>query len=88
MNERTWLCNGSGHASGVAVLMKAEKADGKVERHQVPVEGFGCDELDIELFTSLVTGGMQRYGSGPLSSAFPGTLVAPAEGRQGAESIR
>ena len=43
MNERTWLCNGSGHAGGVAVLMKAEKADDKVER-QDPVECFGCDE--------------------------------------------
>ena len=30
MDERTWLCNGSGHASGVVVLMKAEKADGEV----------------------------------------------------------
>ena len=43
MDERTWLCNGSGHASGVVVLMKAEKADDKVER-QDPVECFGCDE--------------------------------------------
>ena len=30
MDERTWLCNGSGHASGVVVLMKAEKADGEI----------------------------------------------------------
>ena len=43
MDERTWLCNGSGHASGVVVLMKAEKADGEVQR-QDPVECFGCDE--------------------------------------------
>ena len=37
MNERIWLCNGSGHASGVAVSMKAEEADDKVER-QFPAE--------------------------------------------------
>ena len=30
MDERTWLCNDSGHASGVVVLMKAEKADNEV----------------------------------------------------------
>ena len=30
MHERTWLCNDSGHASGVVVLMKAEKADGEI----------------------------------------------------------
>ena len=37
MDERTWLCNGSGHASGVAVSMKAEEADDKVV---VPGEGY------------------------------------------------